>query len=275
MDNKFLEVSQIKLRGAKEVEGMKFHEIEGGFGKDKKAMLVKEIANIHFRELGKINELINNNRMRFNDGVDIVDSKGTEFEILLKDNGIYTQNALNVSKNIYLLSERGYSKLLKIMDDDLAWEKYDELVDGYFNMRAEKKQQFNCIEDIMIAQLKDMKALKGKVQAVEKTTKETKEEVKGIKDRMTIETGLQKVLCDLVNNKVITILGGKESPAYKELGKKAFRQCWKDYKNKLGVASYKDTPLKDFELGKKVIIDWNPNRELELMIKGCNAQLRM
>ena len=45
--------------------------------------------------------------------------------------------------------------------------------------------------------------------------------------------------------------------------------------NKLGVASYKDTPLKDFELGKKVIIDWNPNRELELMIKGCNAQLRM
>ena len=42
MDKKFLEVSQIKLRGAKEVEGMKFHEIEGGFGNGKKAMLVKE-----------------------------------------------------------------------------------------------------------------------------------------------------------------------------------------------------------------------------------------
>lgn len=26
------------------------------------------------------------------------------------------------SKNIYLLSERGYAKLIKIMDTDLAWE---------------------------------------------------------------------------------------------------------------------------------------------------------
>jgi hypothetical protein len=51
------------------------------------------------------------------------------------NSGIYTQNAINASTNIYVLSERGYSKLLKIMDDDLAWEKYDQLVDGYFQMR--------------------------------------------------------------------------------------------------------------------------------------------
>lgn len=274
MDNKFLDVSKIKLRGTKELKGMRFHDIEGGFGENKKSMLAKDIANIHGRELKECNRLINNNRERFKDHIDIIDflSESESLREFAQENGLIGSNR---TQNVYLLSERGYSKLLKIMDDDLAWEKYDELVDGYFNMRAEKRQQFNCIEDIMIAQLKDMKALKGKVQAVEKTTKETKEEVKGIKDRMTIETGSQKVLCDLVNNKVITILGGKESPAYKELGKKAFRQCWKDYKNKLGVASYKDTPLKDFELGKKVIIDWNPNRELELMIKGCNAQLRM
>ncbi|WP_455822402.1 hypothetical protein [Clostridium butyricum] len=44
----------------------------------------------------------------------------------MKDNGIYTQNALNVSKNIYLLSERGYSKLLKILEDDVAWEQYEK-----------------------------------------------------------------------------------------------------------------------------------------------------
>jgi len=62
MDKKFLEVSQIKLRGVKEISGMRFHDIEGGFGENKKSMLVKEIANIHSRELGKINELINNNR---------------------------------------------------------------------------------------------------------------------------------------------------------------------------------------------------------------------
>jgi anti-repressor protein len=96
-----------------------------------------------------------------------------------------------------------------------------------------------------------------------------------LEERMTIETGKQKFLCDLVNKRVVSVLGGKDTPAYRELGKKAFRQCWNDFKKILDVASYKDTPVKDFDFAKKVIIDWQPNRELELMIKGCNAQIRM
>ena len=125
----------IKINGVKEVNGMKFHEIEGGFGKNKKSILAKEIAIIHGRKLKKVNELINNNRIRFKDNIDIVDLNKEEFAVLLMDCGIYTQNSINASNNIYLLSERGYSKLLKIMKDDLAWKKYDELVDNYFKMR--------------------------------------------------------------------------------------------------------------------------------------------
>ena len=59
----------IKINGTKEVNGMRFHEIEGGFGKDKKAMLVKEIAKIHDRELKTVNQLINNNIRRFKENV--------------------------------------------------------------------------------------------------------------------------------------------------------------------------------------------------------------
>ena len=125
----------IKINGMTEVNGIKFHEIEGGFGKNKKSILAKEIAIIHGRKLKKVNELINNNRIRFKDNIDIVDLNKEEFAVLLMDCGIYTQNSINASNNIYLLSERGYSKLLKIMKDDLAWEKYNELVDNYFNMR--------------------------------------------------------------------------------------------------------------------------------------------
>lgn len=127
----------VKVNGLVNVKGMKFHDIEGGFGEGKKAMLVKEIAEIHGRELREINERININRIRFKDNVDIIDIKGSEFEIGLNDYGIYNQNAINRSKNIYLLSERGYSKLLKILEDDFAWEQYDKLVDGYFNMREQ------------------------------------------------------------------------------------------------------------------------------------------
>lgn len=123
-------------------------------------------------------------------------------------------------------------------------------------------------EQILELQFKYAKEVKEKVDKVDNR-------VTVLEERMTIETGAQKVLQDLVNKKVMAILGGKDSPAYKELSKKAFRQCWKNFKDILQVASYKDTPIKDFDLARKTIIDWQPNRELELMIMGCNAQMRM
>ncbi|MDU6935099.1 MAG: ORF6N domain-containing protein [Clostridium sp.] len=65
----------IKINGLKQIENMKFHDIEGGFGEGKKAMLVKEIANIHGRELKVINQNINNNISRFKKGQKIKPSQ--------------------------------------------------------------------------------------------------------------------------------------------------------------------------------------------------------
>lgn len=259
----------VKVNGLVNIYGMKFHDIEGGFGEGKKAMLVKEIANIHGKEFKHINEAINKNRTRFTNNIDIVDLKSVDLidRDLLNELGFSNSSIANAN-NIYLLSERGYSKLLKILEDDFAWEQYDKLVDGYFNMR----EQVNSGQAINTSKLsKELQA----ILMLDEKTVEIDNRLTSLEERMTIETGAQKVLQDLVNKKVITALGGKDSPAYGELGNKAFRQCWKNFKDILQVASYKDTPVKDFELAKKVIIDWQPNRELELMIRGCNAQMRM
>ena len=129
----------VKVNGLVNIEGMKFHDIEGGFGEGKKAMLVKEIANIHGREVKKVNELINNNRKRFKDDVDIIDLKTGLSKGLVLEMG-FTNAQYGNANNIYLLSERGYSKLLKILEDDFAWEQYEKLVDGYFNMRGQTKR---------------------------------------------------------------------------------------------------------------------------------------
>lgn len=131
-----MEKEKIIIRGTQEIAGMNFHDIEGGFGKDKKAILVKDIANIHNKEFKHINEAVNKNRKRFKNDIDIIDLKSVDLidRDALNELG-FSNSSISNAKNIYLLSERGYSKLLKIMDDDLAWEKYDELVDGYFNMR--------------------------------------------------------------------------------------------------------------------------------------------
>lgn len=130
--------NQLSIGNLVTVGDMRFHNIEGGFGKDKKAMLVKEISEIHNQPLGEINRRINENRKHFIDGKDILDIRANGFEPLGRELG-YTKQSFNQSTNIYILSERGYAKLLKIMDDDLAWEKYDQLVDEYFQMRHEIK----------------------------------------------------------------------------------------------------------------------------------------
>lgn len=127
-------MNSLKILGQEKVGNFEFTGIEGGFGEGKKSMLVKDIAEIHKRSSKVINQAINMNIKRFRAGVDILDLKASNFEVNLIDLG-FTQNAINRSNNIYLISERGYSKLLKILEDDTAWEIYDQLVDNYFAMR--------------------------------------------------------------------------------------------------------------------------------------------
>ena len=132
--------NELKVLGTEHIGKITFTGIEGGFGPGKKAMLIRDIALIHKQTVGNINLLINRNRKRFKDGIDIIDLKTNQnFAIVLSKSG-FTQNQINASSHIYLLSERGYAKLLKIMDDDKAWEIYDELVDNYFNMRLAIKE---------------------------------------------------------------------------------------------------------------------------------------
>ncbi|KNF06974.1 hypothetical protein CLPU_39c00010, partial [Gottschalkia purinilytica] len=126
-------MNNLILKGLKEIEGMKFHHIEGGFGEGKRSMLVKEIAEIHGQPWGEINRRINENREKFKDNIDILDIKANGYEPLGKKLGI-TRQSFNQANNVYIVSERGYSKLLKILEDDFAWEQYEKLVDGYFNM---------------------------------------------------------------------------------------------------------------------------------------------
>ena len=129
----------LKVIGQEKIGKIEFTGIEGGFGQGKKAMLVRDVAKIHSRSIREINELINRNRKRFKDGIDILDLKQIVPNDLFSEYG-FTKAQWGNAKHIYLLSERGYAKLLKIMDDDKAWDIYDELVDNYFNMRVAIKE---------------------------------------------------------------------------------------------------------------------------------------
>lgn len=222
-----------------------------------RVLTTKQLSSVYETEEVNIRNNFKNNKDKFIEGKHYFELSGDslrEFKHEVKD--IYSVPN-NVNK-LMLWTERGASRMCKILDTDRAWERFDELEETYFKVRN------NQFPINISKELKAIFMLDGKQQELDgRVTK--------IENRMTIETGHQKVLHDLVNKKVVAILGGKDKPAYKELGKKAFLKCWKDYKEHFEVASYKDTPLKDFEAGKHFITEWKPDRELELMIKGCNA----
>lgn len=140
-------MNDLKVLGTEKIGSFEFTGIEGGFGENKKSMLVKDIALIHGKEVKEVNRLINNNIRRFKNGIDLLDLKQVISNHLFSDYG-FTKAQWGNSNNIYLLSERGYAKLLKILEDDKAWEIYDELVDNYFNMRyVIQKQDSYMITD--------------------------------------------------------------------------------------------------------------------------------
>ena len=123
----------IKINGTRKINGKEVKVIEGGFGENCKILFAKQIAEIHDMKVKYVNELINNNRKRFKNDIDIIDIIDNEnFKVVVNDLGLKGSNR---TKNIYALSERGYSKLIKIMDTDLAWDIHDDLMDNYFKMR--------------------------------------------------------------------------------------------------------------------------------------------
>ena len=94
----------------------------GGFGEGKRCLIDKQIAEIHNMEIKHIRENINGNIKRFKQGVDYIDLKvvgdGDHNLDMIRMMG-YNNMQISKAKNIYLLSERGYAKLIKIMDSDL------------------------------------------------------------------------------------------------------------------------------------------------------------
>lgn len=255
----------VKVNGLVNIYGMKFHDIEGGFGEGKKAMLVKEIAEIHGRELKAINQNINNNISRFKLGVDLLDLKNGHFELPLQELGL-TNRDISISKNIYLLSERGYSKLLKILEDDFAWEQYDKLVDGYFNMRGQAKQL--STEEMLELQFRYAKEVKQEV-------KELKEDLNSFKDNAPLFNVECDDLMDKVKSIATKVLGGYGSPAYKNksLSSRVYADIQYQIRREFQVRKYKAIKRKDLEKALDILSNYRAPLVLDDEIRQVNNHI--
>lgn len=94
-----------------------------------------------------------------------------------------------------------------------------------------------------------------------------------LENTMTIDYAQQKSISDLVSSVVIAHLGGKESNAYKEIGKKVFAECNRDIKTYFTVNARNNIPKLRFEEAMEYVRNWHPCTNTVMMIRDCNAQM--
>lgn len=99
------------------------------------------------------------------------------------------------------------------------------------------------------------------------------ERVTDLENNTTIDYGQQQALGDIVNRVVIEELGGKGSPAYREIGKKVFAECNRDLKHYFNVNSRNNVPKKRFDEAVKYVKNWEPCTNTKFLIRECNAQV--
>lgn len=99
------------------------------------------------------------------------------------------------------------------------------------------------------------------------------ERLNRLENTMTIDYAQQKSISDLVSSVVIAHLGGKESNAYKEIGKKVFAECNRDIKTYFAVNARNNIPKLRFEESMEYVRNWHPCTNTVMMIRDCNAQM--
>lgn len=121
----------IKVTGTQPFMGMEIPVVLGGFGPEARCICDKTAAEIHGTDAIKIRERINSNIGRFSKGIDYVDMaqriRAADTLEILHSLG-YSKQAITQAEHIYILSERGYFKLVKILNSDQAWDVYENLL---------------------------------------------------------------------------------------------------------------------------------------------------
>lgn len=96
-----------------------------------------------------------------------------------------------------------------------------------------------------------------------------------LEQNMTLDYGQQMSLGDVVNKVVIESLGGKDSNAYHEVGRKVFAECNRDLKHYFNVNARNNVPKKKFEEAVDYVKNWQPCTNTRIIIQNCNAQMSL
>ncbi len=219
-----------------------------------RVLTTQQVAEAYQTSTDTVTRNFNRNKDRYTEGKHYIALEGEEKNAFV-DRGQIDRGLKN-AKTLYLWTQKGCLLHAKSLNTDIAWEVYDKLVDNYF---APVKQ---------LSQLDMMRIQLGMIDNHE-------DRITNLENNMTIDYGQQVVLGDTVNKTVIDVLGGKDSNAYKGIGKKVFQECNRDLKHYFNVNARNNVPKKRFDEAVGYAKNWKPCTNTMMLICNYNAQQRL
>lgn len=117
-----------------------------------------------------------------------------------------------------------------------------------------------------------------KVDAVTEDVKSVRQEIETLKDDLPLFPSEADEVKNAINRKVVSLLGGKDSNAYRNnsLAKKIFIDCYRTVKHNFGdINTYKALKRGQKERALQVIEEYKPPVFLAEQIETANAQQRL
>lgn len=113
----------------------------------------------------------------------------------------------------YMITRDGFTLLAMGFTGKEALQWKLKYIEAFNRMESyiREKQKPMCIEDILIAQLQDMKAVKEQLTQVSNTAIEAKQEVQAIRDTIVLDPAAWRVETTNLINKIAQKLGGNEN----------------------------------------------------------------
>ena len=263
-------MNELMIKGTQDFLGQAIPIVEGGFGTEKKVVLGKTIAEIHKTELKDINRIINNNINEFEFGIDILDLKQNGgFKSPLEQLGFSTRD-ISISKNIYLLSEQGYMKLVAMMKNSnkKKWEVMNMLIKEYFQMRGLLKKHTNEI-DVLIGTLQEMKNIQNQLNQVNNRALRIESKFNDL-PLLAVDSS---ELTTIAKRKVVSLLGGKGAPAYKIFNRKAFSDLYHELHRQFDVNKICAIKRKDLDDAKKIVSSYMLPMKLKSDVEFTNKEV--
>jgi hypothetical protein len=244
-------------------KGEKMNELQITEYKSIRVLTTQQIAEAYGSDTRVISNNFNRNKERYIEGkhyICLEDGEKREFV----DHHQIDDGSKKASK-LYLWTEKGAFLHAKSLNTDTAWEVYDRLVDNYF----EKPKAVPMTTDQKIQLL-----AQGNVELTEKVNSIDKDLQEFKQDMPLLALECQRITW-AKNNKIVPLMGGKSSPAYRNrsLRTKVYKDLDKQLKREFGVDTYKAIKRNQCNLAVKIIEAYKLPMFLKEEIDAENAQM--